>query len=169
MFDQMKQLLQRCETRFHDIAAKHSIPGFEDELEAKLHTFFAQEIRELLASVGEQDEWRQLHASLQEVERKITTMAEDLTNLASAEQGLGAKVAEAIDDIKALGDKLAAIPTSDPTTQAAIDALAADMNAKTAALTAAMATPAPTPTPTPTPTPVDPAPAPTTDPNAPAA
>ena len=70
-------------------------------------------------------------------------MAENLTNLQTAETAENTAIDAAIADIKALGDKLAAIPTSDPATQAAIDALTADMTAKTKALTDAVAGAAP--------------------------
>lgn len=87
---------------------------------------------------------RPRNPSLGNIERMIKTMTEKLDDLQAADTNLSAAVTAAVDDIKALGDKLAAIPTSDPATQAAIDAITADLNAKTKALTDAVAPPLPT-------------------------
>lgn len=93
------------------------------------------------------------HPFLGNIERKLDIMAEKLDFLQAAETAESAEIDAAIADINALVNKLAVIPTSDPTTQAAIDALAADMTAKTKALTNAVSSSTPTPTPTPTPVP----------------
>jgi len=96
---------------------------------------------------------RHRHPSLGNIERKLDIMAEKIDELQAAETAESAAIDTAVAGIKILIDKLATIPTSDPATQAAIDALTADMTTKTKALTDAVAqiTPAPTPTPTPTP------------------
>jgi hypothetical protein len=87
---------------------------------------------------------RKLHADpLQLILRKLDIMAEKLDGLQAADTDLAAAVSAAVADIAALGDKLAAIPTSDPATQAAIDAVTADLQAKTKALTDAVSPPAP--------------------------
>ena len=91
------------------------------------------------------------HPSLGNIERKLNIMAEKLDEIQTAETAESAAVDTAVAGIKTLLDKLAAIPTSDPTTQAAIDALTADMTVKTKELTDAVAQIAPAPAPAPLP------------------
>lgn len=154
-------MLDRCAEQFDRYATHHRgrcTP--EHDIKAGVNEALAFEIRELLAQ-GEAREWRELHASLRHIHRKIDKMADDtqtaFDRLGASVTAIGAAVQRVSADIKnhpaatADAGKLNLLADQLDAAASALIGLATGMEANDA--------PAPAPEPAPEPAPpADPAP-----------
>jgi AcrR family transcriptional regulator len=93
-------ILEQCELQFRSYAAQHYAKGTHGaDIKGRHNEKLANEIRDLLHS-SEVREWRELHAFLQQINRKMDIMADQLSELNDVIARVASDISTAVDVIK---------------------------------------------------------------------